>query len=86
MTKNNYKSATGNMIKTGITNMVGIGMIGGVSQMANDLPCGTAGDNLVKMTPGFMSMALVGENVKTMNKSFGFKNTKTKSKPISKWK
>lgn len=57
------------ILKTGITNIVGIGMIGATANMSNSLPEGTA-KNITGIIPGLQSAALLGKNLK-MIKSFG---------------
>ena len=61
--KNNNKSLVGNVLKTGIGTMVGIGMIGATAGMANSLPAGTA-KNIVGIVPGLQATALVAHNIK----------------------
>jgi hypothetical protein len=51
------------LVKTGITNMVGIGLIGGSASMVNSLPAGTA-KSIAGVVPGLQSVALLGTNLK----------------------
>jgi hypothetical protein len=65
-----YQKATGNMISTGIGNLVGVGLIGATAGMTNALPAGMAKD-MAGMVPGLQSVALMGPNVKLINDNFG---------------
>jgi hypothetical protein len=60
------KSAMGNIVSTGIGNIVGVGMIGATAGMVNQLPAGTAKD-IAGVVPGLQSAALVGQNLKMFN-------------------
>ena len=62
----------GDFVKTGVTTMVGVGLIGATSGMANAMPAGTA-KNLVGTTVGLQSVALMGPSIKLVKKSFGGK-------------
>lgn len=47
--------------KIGVTNIVGVGMIGATSEMVNTLP---ASKTIAGVVPGLQSTALVGYNLK----------------------
>lgn len=51
------------MLGLGMTNLVGIGMIGATSSMINDLPAGTS-KTLVGNIPGLQGISLLGMNLK----------------------
>jgi hypothetical protein len=68
--KNYYQTQTGNMINTGIGNLVGVGMIGATSSMVQGLPAGTAKD-IAGIVPGLQSAAMLGPNLKLVNDSMG---------------
>lgn len=63
------KSPVGNIVSTGVTNLVGIGMIDASSKMVNALPAGTA-KTVAGVVPGLQSVALLGPNLKLVKKSF----------------
>jgi len=62
MKKKTYKIKNG-FIRTGITNLVGIGLIGASAGAVNALPVGTA-RTVAGIVPGLQSAALVGQNLK----------------------
>lgn len=64
-------SFTGEMIKTGVTNLVGVGLIGATAGMVNDLPAGTT-KTIAGMAPAFQSVALLGPNIKLVKKTKKF--------------
>lgn len=64
-------SPLGNMMKTGVTNIVGVGLIGASAGMVNALPAGTA-KTVAGIVPGLQSVSLVGENLKPFTKKKGF--------------
>jgi len=66
MKKKKYKVKNG-FIKTGVTNLVGIGLIGASAGVVNALPVGTA-KTVAGIVPGLQSVALVGENLKFIKK------------------
>lgn len=68
MKRKRKTSYVGDLINTGVTNMVGIGMIGATAGMVNTLPAGTA-KTITGIVPGLQSTALLGPNIKLMNKS-----------------
>ena len=55
------------LVKTAMTNLVGIGLIGATSSMHSKLPAGTA-KTITGIVPGLQATALVGENLKLMKK------------------
>ncbi len=61
----------GDMVKTGVGNIVGVGMIGATSEIVNKLPAGSTERTIAGIVPGLQSTALVGHNLKMVNKSFG---------------
>ena len=62
--KNNYVKK---VLKMGVTNIVGVGMIGATAGVVNSLPTGT-GKTIAGVIPGLQSVALVGENLKMFKK------------------
>lgn len=60
--KRNGNGYLSQVVGTGVTNMVGIGMIGATAEMANALPAGTA-KTITGVVPGLQSTALLGANV-----------------------
>lgn len=67
----------GNIIGTGVTNIVGVGMIGATADVVQAMPAGTA-KTIAGITPGLQSVALLGPNLKLVNDSFGSSNKKKK--------
>lgn len=66
------KSKNGNgLIGKGVTNMVGIGMIGATAGMVNDMPAGTA-KNIAGIVPGLQSISLVSSNLKVKKSKKGW--------------
>ena len=53
------------LIKNALTTMVGVGMISATAGMVNSMPAGTA-KSVAEIVPGLQSVALVGNNLKTM--------------------
>jgi len=82
-----YQKATGNMISTGIGNLVGVGLIGATAGMTNALPAGMAHD-VAGIVPGLQGVALMGPNIKLINDNFGggFSSTKRKTHSYKKKK
>ena len=68
-------SMTGNMIKTGIANIVGVGMIGATANAVSGLSAGTA-KSIASTIPGLQSTALLGANLKIVKKSLKTKGGK----------
>jgi hypothetical protein len=58
------------MIGTGVTNMVGVGMIGATAGMVNQMPAGM-GKDIAGVVPGLQSVALLGPNIKLAKTSLG---------------
>jgi len=69
------KSLVGKMLNTGVTNLVGVGMIGATAGAVNSLPAGTA-KNIAGIVPGLQSVALLGNNIKLAKISLGSKKGK----------
>jgi len=67
------------ILNTGITNLVGIGMIGATAGEINSLPAGTA-KTVAGIIPGLQATSLVGANLGLGNGSS--KSSKSKK---SKW-
>ena len=67
------------MIKMGVTNLVGIGLIGATAGMANELPAGTA-KTIAGIVPGLQSVALVSKNIPDMKISTKKQKGLSKSK------
>jgi len=63
---------TGNILKTGVTTMVGVGLIGATSGMTNALPAGTA-KTLAGTAVGLQGVALMGPSLKLVKKSLNSK-------------
>lgn len=61
-------SLMGDMVSTGVGNLVGVGMIGATANAVAGLPAGTAKD-IAGVVPGLQSVALLGANVKLAKKS-----------------
>ena len=59
------ENMTGNMVKMGVGNLVGVTMIGATAGVVNTLPAGTA-KSVAGIVPGLQSVALMNENVKAM--------------------
>lgn len=57
-----------NFIKTAVTSLVGVGLIGASAGTVNTLPAGTA-KTIVGVVPGLQSVALVGKNLKLIKKT-----------------
>jgi len=77
-----YQKATGNMISTGVGNLVGVGLIGATAGMTNALPAGMAHD-VAGIVPGLQSVALMGPNLKLIDDNFGGGFTSSKRKTYS---
>lgn len=62
------------IVGTGVSNLVGLSMIGATAGMVNDLPAGTT-RSIAGIVPGLQSTALMGANLgmvkKTMKSSKG---------------
>jgi hypothetical protein len=65
------KTYLGNMLTTGVGNMVGVGLISGTSSMVNTLPAGSMERSVAGIVPGLQSVAMLGPNVKFVNDSLG---------------
>jgi hypothetical protein len=63
-------SLVGQMVGTGVANIVGVGMIGATASAVGGLPAGTAKD-IAGVVPGLQSVALLGPNLKLVNTSLG---------------
>lgn len=74
--KKKSKSHLKGIVDVGVTNLVGIGMIGATSEMVNALPTGTA-KTITGIVPGLQSTALLGPNLKLVSKSFKSKKEKS---------
>lgn len=61
-------SLVGDMVTTGMGNIVGVGLIGATSSMANALPAGTA-KTLTGTAVGLQGVAMLGPNLKLAKKS-----------------
>lgn len=59
----------GNMVGMGITNLVGVGLIGATAGVVGGMPAGTAKD-IAGIVPGLQSVALVGGNLGMLNNQF----------------
>ena len=68
--KNSMNSMTGNMIKMGVGNLVGVGLIGASAGAVGGLHAGTTKD-IAGMAVGMQSVALLGHNVGYVKKSLG---------------
>ena len=66
--RNGMNSMTGNMIKMGIGNIIGTGMISASAGAVGALPAGTTKD-IAGMAVGMQSVALLGHNVGYVKKS-----------------
>jgi len=89
MKKRKSNSYVGNIVSTGIGNMVGVGMIGATAGMVNQLPAGTAKD-IAGVVPGLQGVALVSHNLKMVpkfgnGKQKGSNNLKHKKSNKSLW-
>lgn len=60
--KKRKKTLTGNMLRLGVGNLVGVGLIGATASAVNQLPSGTAKD-VASVVPGLQSLALVSHNL-----------------------
>jgi hypothetical protein len=63
MAKKRKQSYMGQMINTGVGNLVGVGLIGATASAVQGLPAGTARD-IAGITPGLQSVAMLGPNLK----------------------
>ena len=79
MAKKRKATMLGNMLGMGMTNLVGVGMIGATAGMVNTIPAGTAHD-IAGMAPALQSTALLGANLGRVNNSFGGFGTRTRSR------
>jgi hypothetical protein len=75
MKKKNNSSFTGDMIKTGIATMVGVGMIDATATQVAALPAGTA-KTLAGTAVGLQGVALMGPSIKLAKKSLSGKKFK----------
>ena len=69
----------GQMMGTGVTNLVGVGLIDATATQVAALPAATPGRNLLQASVGFQSAAMLGPNLKLVNDSLGG-GKKTKKK------
>ena len=69
------QSALKDVVSMGVTNLVGVGLIGSTSTMVNALPAGDA-KTFASVVPGLQSVALLSHNVGTVNKAMNFKTSK----------
>jgi hypothetical protein len=60
-------SMTGDLIKTGVGNIVGVGLIGASATAAGALPAGMAKD-FAGTAVGLQGVALIGHNLKPLKK------------------
>ena len=65
------------VLKTGIVTMLGVGMMGATAGMVNALPVGTA-RTIAGTTIGLQGVALLGPNLKLVDKSLSYKKKKQK--------
>ena len=84
MAKKKNNSLVGQMISTGMTNMVGVGMIGATAGMVNTMPAGTA-KTIAGVVPGLQSAALLGPNIKLVKDSLNGNGKQKKSKTSNFW-
>jgi len=67
--KKTKDTALGSVLKMGMTSLVGVGLIGATSSMANSLPTGTA-KTITGVVPGLQAASLVGYSLQNpLNKS-----------------
>jgi hypothetical protein len=66
------KNGSMGMVNMGVTNLVGVGLVGATAGMVNDMPAGTA-KSIAGMAPALQSTALMGANLGMMKKSMGSK-------------
>lgn len=59
-------SMMGNMVKMGVGNLVGVGLITPTAQMVQGLPAGSMERNIAGIVPGLQATALVGANLGAM--------------------
>ena len=64
------QSYMGQMINTGVGNIVGTSLIGATAGMVQGLPAGMARD-IAGITPGLQATAMLGPNLKFVNDSLG---------------
>lgn len=57
----------GDIVGTGVTNLVGVGLIGATATGVNALPAGTA-KTVAGIVPGLQGISLVGANLKPLKK------------------
>jgi len=73
--KSNGQSYMGQMINTGVGNLVGVGMIGATSSTVQAMPAGTAKD-IAGIVPGLQATSMLGPNLKMVNASMGMKQSR----------
>lgn len=71
------------ILKTGVTNLVGIGMISATAGAVNSLPAGTA-KTIAGVIPGLQATSLVGANIPSFEYKKSSSSKVIKSKK-SKW-
>ena len=69
--KNYYQTQTGNMIRTGVGNLVGVGLMGATATAAAALPAGSMASTMAGTTVGLQGVAMLGPNLKLVNDSLG---------------
>ena len=76
----------GNIIKMGVGNIVGTGLIGATATSVNAIPAGM-GHDIAAVVPGLQSISLVGANAGMAMKSFGGngKHKRTRARKGKKW-
>ena len=80
-----YEKATGDMIKVGVGNLIGVGLIGATAGAVGGIPAGTA-HTVAGIVPGLQGVALMGPNIKLIDDNFGGGIVSTKKKTNSKKK
>jgi len=68
--RNGMNSMTGDMIKMGVGNLVGVGLIGASATAVGAIPAGMSRD-IAGTAVGLQSVALLGHNVGYVKKSLG---------------
>jgi hypothetical protein len=73
--RNGMNSMTGDMIKMGVGNIVGVGLIGASSSAVGALPAGTPelAKSMAGTAVGMQGVALLGHNVGYAKRAFGKK-------------
>ena len=68
MTKKKSNGMIGDFMKTGVTTMVGAGMMGASADIVNAMPAGM-GKTMAGHAVGFQGIALMGPSIKLAKKS-----------------